>query len=145
MANYPRWDTSSGPVKCVSCKDLIPPGCDIWLKSKGVYYCPGCGVAKEATGDEIKAGGIEEALIRDLGQFLDEAAGTTLAVQARLLARQLDDGEVAPREATQYTKEIRLNLFSLSEMYRRAEDGDDTEDRQHRFEERRRRENGSGI
>lgn len=142
MANYPRWDNSTGPVKCVGCKHPIPPGTDIWLKSKGVYYCSTCGLVAEATGTEIKAGGIEEALLRDLEEFPGEAADTTLAKQSLYMARQLDDGEVAPREVTQYTKEIRLNLLQIRDLYPPADEGDDTETRRDRLAERRRREQG---
>jgi hypothetical protein len=58
------------------------------------------------------------------------------------MARQLDAGDVAPREVTQYTKEIRLNLLQLHELYPPAEDGDDTEERRAKLQERRRREQG---
>lgn len=142
MANYPRWDISHGPVKCCGCGDPIPPGTDIWLKSKGVYYCAVCGAIKEAAGESIKAGGIEESLLRDLEEFPGEAADTTLAKVALYMSRQLDEGEVAPREITQYTKEIRLNLLQIRDLYPPADDGDDTEDRAARLQERRRREQG---
>jgi hypothetical protein len=145
MANYPRWDQATGPVKCCKCRQPIAPGQDIYLKSKGVYYCAGCGLGKEQAGDEVKQGGIEEALLRDLEEFPGEAADTTLAKQSLYMARQLDAGEVGPREVTQYTKEIRLNLLQIRDLYPPAEDGDDTEDRRERLAERRRRENGSGI
>ena len=144
-ANYPRWDQSSGPVRCRGCKGPIPPGADIWLKSKGVYYCNTCGVVAAAAGDSIKEGGIEEALLRDLEAFPGEAADTTLAKQSLYMAKQLDDGDVGPREVTQYTKEIRLNLLQIRDLYPPEEDGDDTEERREKLQERRRRENGSGI
>lgn len=142
MSNYPRWANSNGPVRCVACGQPILPGSDVWIKSKGVYYCASDGALKEAAGDEIKAGGIQEALIRDLEHFPGEAADTTLAKAALYMAAQLDDGEVAPREITQYTKEIRLNLLQIRDLYPPAEDGDDTEDRAARLLERRRREQG---
>lgn len=140
--NYPRWDQATGPVRCVGCKQPIGPGQDIWLKSKGIYYCNLCGVVAEGAGDEVKAGGIEEALLRDLEDFPGEAADTTLAKQSLYMTRQLDAGEVGPREVTQYTKEIRLNLLQIRDLYPPAEDGDDTEDRSARLQERRRREQG---
>ena len=141
-ANYPRWGVAAGPVSCLGCKELITPGSDLWIKSKGIYYCSLCGAVAEAAGDDVKAGGIEEALIRDLGEFPGEAADTTLAKQSLYMARQLDNGEVAPREVTQYTKEIRLNLLQIRELYPPADDADDTETRRDRLNERRRREQG---
>ena len=39
MADYPKWETCSGPVRCRGCKAPIPPGTDVFIKSKGVYYC----------------------------------------------------------------------------------------------------------
>jgi hypothetical protein len=147
-ANYPRWDQATGPVKCCKCRQPIAPGQDIWLKSKGIYYCAGCGLDREAAenaGEEVTQGGIEEALIKDFEAFPGEAADTTLARQSLYMARQLDYGEVAPREVTQYTKEIRLNLLQIRDLYPPDEDGDDTDDRRERLQERRRRENGSGI
>jgi hypothetical protein len=139
---YPRWGEARGPVSCSGCKQLIGPGQDIWVKSKGVYYCAVCGAVAEASPDEVKARGIEEALLRDLEAFPGEAADTTLAKSALYMARALDCGEVAPREVTQYTKEIRLNLLQIRDLYPPADDGDDTEDRQQKLQERRRREQG---
>jgi hypothetical protein len=139
---YPQWGSSKGPVRCRGCQEPVLPGTDIWIKSKGVYYCSDCGVVAEAAGDEIKPGGIEEALLRDLSEFPGEAADTVLAKSALFMARQLDAGEVAPREVTQYTKEVRLCLLQVRELYPPAEDNDDTETRQAKFQERRRREAG---
>ena len=142
MADYPRWETCSGPVRCRGCKAPIPPGTDVFIKSKGVYYCSGCGAAAEAAGGEIAVGGIEEALLKDLGRFPDEAEGTALAKQALMMARQLDQGDVGPREVTQYTKEIRLNFLQLAELYPPEGEVDATEDKRERMQERRRREQG---
>jgi hypothetical protein len=139
---YPEWASSTGPVKCRGCKIPILPGSDVWIKSKGVYYCSGCGLIAEAAPDEVRAGGIEEGLIRDLAQFPEEAADTALAKAACYMARQIDCGEVAPREVTQYTKEIRLNFLQIRDLYPPSEDGDDTETRREKLQERRRREQG---
>lgn len=144
MASYPRWDSASGPVRCTNCKTPIAPGEDIWLKSKGVYYChtKGCGQLAEAAGDEVKPGGIEEGLIKDLGEFPEEAADTAMAKAALYMARQLDAGEVSPREVTNYTKEIRLMFLQIRDLYPPADDSDDTETRREKLQERRRREQG---
>jgi hypothetical protein len=139
---YPQWGNSSGPIKCRGCKLAIPSGSDVWIKSKGVYYCGGCGILAEAAPDEVKAGGIEEGLLRDLAQFPEEAADTALAKMACVMARQIDCGEVAPREVTQYTKEIRLNFLQIRDLFPPLEDADDTETRREKLAERRRREQG---
>lgn len=142
MPDYPRWDTCTGAVRCKGCKHPIGPGNEIWIKSKGVYYCHECGPAAEAAGNEVKPDGIEESLLKDLELFPGEAADTVLAKQALYMARQLDLYEVGPREVTQYTKEIRLNLLQIRELYPPDEEGDDTEDRREKLQERRRREQG---
>lgn len=143
--SYPVWGTSSGPVRCCGCKTPIAPGESVFIKSKGVYYCGDCGIVAEATSGDIKAGGVEESFVLDLGKFPDEAADTVLAKQSLMMARMLDCGEVAPREITQFTKEIRLNFFALLELYPPQGEVDDTEDKRARMQARRQRENGSGI
>jgi hypothetical protein len=140
--SYPVWATASGPVRCCGCKIPIAPGDDVFIKSKGVYYCAVCGPVAEATMGDVKDGGIEESFIKDLGKFPDEAADTALARQSCMMARQLDCGEVSPREITQYTKEIRLNFLQLIELYPPEGEPDDTEDKRARMQERRRREQG---
>ena len=142
MPEYPRWDQASGPVICCFCRSVVVPGDTLYIRSKGVYYCEEHGHIREEAGETPVENGIEEALIRDLSVFPGEAADTTLAKQSLYMARQLDHGEVAPREITQYTKEIRLNLLQIRDLYPPAEDQDDTEDRQARLQERRRREQG---
>lgn len=139
---YPRWDQATGPVKCRTCKVPIMSGTEIFIKSKGVYYCPACGVGAEENMGIVKPGGIEEAFLKDLDRLPEVAADTALAKTALLLAAQLDSGDVAPREVTQYTKEIRLIGVQLEETYPPAEEGDDTEERRARMQERRRREQG---
>jgi hypothetical protein len=140
--SYPAWGVSTGPVRCCGCKTPIAPGDSVFIKSKGVYYCAGCGPLAEAAGGEVKDGGIEEGLILDLGKFPDEAADTALAKQSLLMANMLDCGEVSPREITQFTKEIRLNLLQLIDLYPPEGEIDDTEDKRARMQERRRREQG---
>jgi hypothetical protein len=140
---YPEWSYARGPVKCRgACGLPITPGEEVWIKTKGVYYCHDCGTVAEAAGDEVKPGGILEATIKDLTAFPDEAADTSLAKLACYMAKQLDDGEVAPREITQYTKEIRLTILQIRDLYPPAEDDDDTENRREKLQERRRREQG---
>jgi len=145
MNEYPRWDQATGPVKCRTCKVPIAPGTEIFIKSKGVYYCPACGVGAEENMGQMVVSGLEEAFLRDMEALPDQAADTVLAKSALFMARQLDQGDVAPREVTQYTKEIRLNLLQLHELYPPAEDGDDTEERRAKLQERRRREQGGGF
>jgi hypothetical protein len=141
-ANYPRWDQATGAVRCKGCKQPIPPGGDIFIKSKSVYYCNTCGIVVEAAGDSVKVNGIEEGLIKDLERMPPEAADTSIAKSTLMMARQLDYGEVGPREITQYTKEIRLNYLQLLELFPSDDDEDDTEQKRAKHEERRRREQG---
>lgn len=142
MASYPRWEPSTGPVKCRDCKAPIAPGTDIYIKSKGVYYCTGCGLLQENAPSAVIEGGIEEGFIKDLAAYPEEALETALARAACMLARQLDNGEVSPREVTLYTKEIRLNLLQIRDMFPDVDDEDDTETRREKLNERRRREQG---
>lgn len=139
---YPCWDTSSGPVKCRGCRNPVPPGSEVYIKSKGVYYCADCGLVAENAPNEVKEGGIAEGLLKDLSQFPEEAADTAMAKAALMMARQLDDGDVAPREVPQYTKEIRLMILQVRELFPSTDDDDDTETRRERLNERRRREQG---
>lgn len=140
--SYPDWGFSTGPVSCRGCKELIVPGDRIWIKAKGVYYCNSCGLIAEQNLGEVVSGGIEEGLIKDLDQFPDEAADTVLAKMALSMARQLDQHDVAPREVTQYTKEIRLNFLQLRDLYPPEGEEDDTDNRREKLAERRRREQG---
>lgn len=138
-SGYPRWDQATGAVRCRACKLPIAPGEDIFIKSKSVYYCATDGPLAEAAGNEVKAGGLEEAFLRDLDAFPDEAGDLVLAKAALFMARQLDQGDVGPREVTLYTKEIRLNLLQIRELYP-PDDDDDMEARREKFNDRRRRE-----
>ncbi len=140
MNEYPRWDQATGPVKCRTCHVPILPGTEIYIKSKGVYYCNTCGVGAENNIGQVLPNGLEEAFLQDLNGLPEPASDTVLAKSALYMARQLDSGDVAPREVTQYTKEIRLNLLQLHELFPPAEDGDDTEERRAKLQERRRRE-----
>jgi hypothetical protein len=140
--SYPRWDQATGAVRCRGCKQPIPPGGDIYLKSKGVYYCNTCGIVVEVAGDSVVINGMEEGLIKDLEKMPPEAADTAIAKTTLYMARQLDQGEVSPREITQYTKEIRLNYLQLLELFPPAGEEDDTEQKRAKHEERRRRESG---
>jgi hypothetical protein len=140
--SYPRWEPAGGPVKCKGCKAPCPPGTDIYVKSKGVYYCAGCGTLAENAPSDVKPGGIEEGFVKDLAKYPPESLETSLARQALYMARQLDDGDVSPREVTQYTKEIRINLLAIMDMFPDEDDTDDTETRREKLNERRRREQG---
>jgi hypothetical protein len=140
MSLYPRWDSATGPVKCRGCKEPIPPGADLWIKACGVYYCNGCGLIAESTASDVLAGGIEESILSRLEKMEDGAADDPIARTSLYMARQLDAGEVSPREITQYTKEIRVNLLSLADVYSPDDESDDTASRQAKLAERRRRE-----
>ena len=86
--NYPRWDQATGAVRCCQCKHPIGPGMDIYLKSKGIYYCSACGLDRRHDVGNVLAGGIEEAFMKDVSRLPDEAADHSLSVASRYMARQ---------------------------------------------------------
>jgi hypothetical protein len=79
--------------------------------------------------------------MKELALLPMEAGDGTLAQSMLYLARQLDDGDVPPRERPQYTKELRISLLSLQDAYPASEDEDETEEAR-RKRERRAREAG---
>lgn len=135
------WFDASRESKCKHCGKAVKVGDQLFAKSKGVYLCFGCGTAAEATSGLAVTGGIEEATIRDLGTFPEEARETTMAVSMLYLARQLDQMDVSPREVTLYTKELRLLFMQLRELYPEQTE-DDATDVASRRRERRMREQG---
>jgi hypothetical protein len=137
-----RWIEARRDGKCSHCPRPITAGDEIWVKSAGVTYCQDCGLLDEGLGHD--AGKWETSVMKDLAKLPLEAGDTLLAQNMLGLARDLDDGDVPPRERPQYTKEMRINLLSLQDAYPATEDEDETElARQKR--ERRARESGSGY
>jgi hypothetical protein len=134
-----RWIEAKRDGRCSHCRKPFKAATEIWARSAGVYYCQGCGALDENA--PSTAGSWEEAVMTDLGRLPPEAGTSLLAQNMIGLARDLDAGDVPPRERPQYTKEIRINLLSLQDAYPAHEEDDETEAaRQKR--ERRARESG---
>ena len=127
--------------KCTHCGMPFKAGDEVYAKSAGVYLGYHCGCGHLAENEPVIAGPRETALMEDLARLPPEAVNTLIAQNMIGMARQLDDGDVSPREVTNYTKELRLNWLTLADMYPVAEQDDETETaRQKR--ERRARESG---
>ncbi len=134
-----RWIEARRDGKCAHCGKLTAVGEEIWYKSAGVAYCQGCGLLDEAAPPVV--GPMEQSVLVDLARLPLEAAEGLLAQSMLSLARDLDNGDVPPRERPQYTKELRIGLFSLKEEYPASEEDDETEEAR-RKRERRAREAG---
>lgn len=136
------WFDASKVSKCGHCKRAVAIGDQLYAKSKGVYLCFACGTTADATQGMAVAGGIEEATILDLEGFPEEARRTSMAISMLYLARQLDQGDVSPREVTLYTKEIRLLFMQLRDLYPPVESDDDTDTAKQQRERRMREQGG---
>ena len=136
------WFEAKKDGKCKHCGYEVTAGEQMYAKGKGVYLCRSCGLSAEATSGMVVAGGIEEATLRDLGNFPEEARETAMAVSMLYLARQLDMGDVSPREVTLYTKEMRLQFMQLKDLYPETPDNDDTDKARQRRERRMREQGG---
>jgi hypothetical protein len=134
-----RWIEARRDGKCSHCPRPIAAGDEIWVKSAGVHYCRDCGTLADNLPAQM--GEIETSVMKELSKLPMEAGEGSLAQAMLMLARQLDAGDVPPREVTQYTKEIRINLLSLQDAYPPQEDDDETEAAR-RKRERRAREGG---
>jgi hypothetical protein len=133
------WFPAKRDSKCSHCPNRIAKGDDIYAKSTGIYLCQGCGLlaenAPQVTGD------VETSVLTELGKLPPEAGEGALAQSMLYLARQLDQGDVGPREVPNYTKEIRIGLMSLHDMFPASDDDDET-DAARSKRERRAREAG---
>lgn len=136
-----RWIEARRDGRCAHCKKPFLAGEEVWQKSAGVYYCQGCGLVDENL--PAAAGGHEAAVMDELAKLPLEAGTGLLAANMLALARDLDAGDVPPRERPQYTKEIRINLLSLQDAYPATDEEDETETVR-RKRERRARE-GEGF
>jgi hypothetical protein len=123
--------------KCPKCGSEIFPGDEIWCKSVGINYCGPCGMIAEETPEE--PGMQREAVEEFVRKLPEEAHNDPLAALMRHLAQQIDDGDVPPREMSNYSKEIRLHKLTLQEQYPEQEADDPTtaarEARERRFRE----------
>lgn len=137
------WFEATRDGKCSHCKrPNLLAGTQIYARSKGVYLCTECGSAAQATEGMVSAGGLEEASISDLETFPEEARKTSMAVGMLYLARQLDQGDVSPREVTLYTKELRLLFMQLRELFPEKAEDDATDVASQRRERRMREQGG---
>jgi hypothetical protein len=136
------WFEAKKNSPCKHCGYGFTAGEQMYAKSKGVYLCRSCGLSAEATSGIAVSGGIEEATLRDLGSFPEEARETSMAVSMLYLARQLDMGDVSPREVTLYTKELRLMFMQLKDLYPETQDNDETDTARQRRERRMREQGG---
>ena len=134
-----RWRDASRDGRCSHCGSPFVAGDRIWVKAAGTVYCDGCGLLDENVPHAI--GPIEAAVMKDLAKLPLEAGDGVLAQSMLSLARDLDAGDVPPRERPQYTKELRIGLLSLNDAYPSAEEDDETEVAR-RKRERRAREGG---
>lgn len=136
-----KWSVASRESRCPQCHNQIRIGEEIWKKAAGVTYCQLCGHDAE---DSPRIQGPQEDSIEDfLSGLPPEAKKHPLAAAMIKLAQQIDDGDVPPREMTLYTKEIRLNLMQMKELFPEHEDDDPTENA--RLARERRMRESSGI
>jgi hypothetical protein len=137
-----KWIEAKRAGKCANCKAKINEGDQIF-NARGAWLCSGCGLVAENTPDDVVQGGLEEAALKDLSAFPDDVQDSTIAKAITLMAHQLDMGYiVSPREVSQYTKEIRINILTLRDMYPPDEDDDATDTARKQRERRNREQNG---
>jgi hypothetical protein len=137
-----KWTTAKRKGNCGNCRAEIHEGDEIF-NARGAWLCHVCGLTAEATPDEVVIGGIEEAIIRDLGAFPEEAQDCSIAIAMLFMAHQLDMGYiVGPREVSQYTKELRINMLTLRDMYPPEEEDDATDFATKQRMRRNREQNG---
>lgn len=132
-----KWSVASRETRCPQCHNQICIGEEIWKKSAGVTYCQLCG--HDAENEPRVTGAREDAIDYFLNTLPDEARKNPLAANMLGLAQQLDDGDVSPRDVTNYTKEIRLNMMALEDKFP-AHTEDDATDKARDSRERRARE-----
>lgn len=128
--------------KCAHCKKPFSAGDEIYAKTAGVYLGLDCGCGLLAENEPVIAGPRETALLEDLAKLPPEAANTLIAQNMLGMARQLDEGDVSPREVTNYSKELRLNGMALQDMYPAVDTDDETEDARKKRERRAREAGG---
>lgn len=121
-----KWiEEADRKTSCAKCKAKIEIGERFYYKSRGVYYCELCGSLAEH--EEPQVGDIEQGVLNDLAQLPEEAAGTSTAQNTLYIARQIDMGDVAPRDLAPLNKEMRQNISELRERFPDADDEDVTD------------------
>ena len=137
-----KWIEAKRPGKCANCKGPIAEGDQIF-NARGAWLCSSCGLVAENTPDDVVQGGLEEAALKDLCAFPEEAQDCAIAKAIIFMAHQLDMGYiVGPRDVSNYTKEIRVNMLTLRDLYPPDEDDDATDMARKQRERRNREQNG---
>lgn len=120
------WFEARRAGTCSACKKPVAIGDQLYAKRKGTYLCELCGSIAEHE-PEPEAGPIERGALKDLEQFPQEAADSAIAQAMISFARQMDLGEVSPRDQPAYLKELRQGLLQLRLAFPAAPEADETE------------------
>jgi hypothetical protein len=136
------WFSAKRDGKCSHCKQPFKSGDEIYAKSAGVYLGSGCGCGHVAESEPVIAGPRETAVMHELAKLPEEAQTGLIAMNTLGLARDLDEGDVAPRERPNFTKEMRINLLTLQDMFPPSEAEDETEEARRKRERRARESDG---
>jgi len=142
MGSMGHWFQAGRDGKCAHCKKPFKAGDDVYAKNAGVYLGQDCGCGHVAENEPVIAGPRETALMEDLSRLPAEAVNTLIVQNMIGMARQLDEGDVAPREVTNYTKELRLNWLTLQDAYPPADEDDETGEARKKRERRAREAGG---
>ena len=129
------WFEASRAGSCGRCRKPVAKGDQLYARRKGVYLCELCGSIAEHE-PEPDAGPIEQGVIKDLEQFPADAGSSVIAQAMLSFARQLDQGDVTPRDQPSYFKEIRQGLLQLRMAYPAAPEADETQAARARRERR---------
>lgn len=103
-----HWFEAKRNGRCAHCPKPIAAGDEVYAKSAGVYLCHDCGLLADNLPTDV--GEHETAVMKELAKLPMEASEGILAQSMLGLSRDLDAGDVPPRERTQYTKELRIGL-----------------------------------
>lgn len=136
------WFEARRDGRCSHCGSAFVKGTEVFAKSAGVYLGRDCGCGHLAENEPVVAGPRETAVMRELAKLPEEAQTGMLAQNMLGMARDLDEGDVAPRERPNFTKELRINLLTLQDMFPAAEADDETEEARRRRERRAREADG---
>ena len=74
-----------------------------------------------------RKGAAEAAVLLDLARLPEDLQRSAVAVTAVLLARALDEGAMAPRDAIGCVRELRMCMTQLREWNPAGESGDETD------------------
>lgn len=86
--------------------------------------------------DEREAGPQEQGVLKDLARMPPDLAEGALAASALGMAREVDAGELPPREAIQARAQIRQCMVQLREWAPGTDTGDSTDAKRERREQR---------